>query len=69
MKNSGVGAIADAELLEEMRTEQITLESSTMLPHEFTVMRSVVTTVREDGRVVPKINLERIRSVFSYSDQ
>jgi hypothetical protein len=69
LKNSGVGAIADAELLEEMRTEQITLESSTMLPHEFTVMRSVVTTVREDGRIVPKINLERIRSVFSYSDE
>jgi len=69
LQDSGAGGLADAELIEEMKTEQVTLEASTMLPHEFAVTRSVVTAVQEDGRVVPTINLERIRSVFSYSDE
>jgi hypothetical protein len=69
LKDSGANGLADTELLEEIKTEQVTLEASTMLPHECAITRSVVTAVQEDGRVVPKINLERVRSVFSYSDE
>jgi len=69
LQDSGIGGLADAELIEELKTEQVTLETSTMLPHEFAVTRSVVTAVQEDGRMVPKMNLERVRSVFSYSDE
>jgi hypothetical protein len=69
LKDSGAGGLADAELLEEMKTEQVTLESSTMLPHEFTITRGLVTTAQENGQAIPKIDLERIRSVFSYVDE
>jgi hypothetical protein len=69
LQDSGIDGFADAALIAELKTERVTLEASTMLPHELAITRSVVTAVQEDGRVVPKINLERIRSVFSYSDE
>jgi hypothetical protein len=69
LKESGASAFADTELLEETKTEQVSLESSTMLPHEFTITRTLRATIQLGGQTVPKIDTERVRSVFTYVDE
>jgi hypothetical protein len=69
LKNSGASAFADTELLEETKIEQVTLESSTMLPHEFTTTRMLRAQIRQDGQTIPKIDTERVHSVFTYVNE
>jgi hypothetical protein len=69
LKDSGAAAFADTELLEETKTEQVSLESSTMLPHELTITRTVRATIQLGGQTVPKIDTERVHSVFTYVDE
>ena len=69
LKESGASAFADTELLEETKTEQVSLESSTMLPHELTITRTLRATIQLGGQTVPKIDTERVHSVFTYVDE
>jgi hypothetical protein len=69
LRDSGVSAFGDTELLEETKIEQVGLEASTMLPHEFTVTRTIRAQIRQGGQTVPKIDTEHIHSVFTYVDE
>jgi hypothetical protein len=69
LRDSGAGNLAETELLEENKTERVILESSTMLPHEFTVTRTLQAQSRQGGQTVPKIDTERMHSVFTYVDE
>ena len=69
LTNSGAAGSANVTWLEETKTEQVSLESSTMLPHDYIITRTLTATKQQNGLTVPMINVERIHSVYTYFEE